>query len=185
MEFDLFDPFTFVNTPVVRMGRTRSCRGNLLNPRQSGVTQEKIASPSTQPPKRQKTLSPKGDKGKGKAVGGSKEALAPSPDESEYEITRRNTGVVFGSDTVFSHLSPKELRVRWRRAMGQLVGNKDLAQLASIPAKTRVNELLALQAEVLTLRVFCMISNIRYRIINVRFLSNFELCFADEHSYAV
>ena len=32
--------------------------------------------------------------------------------------------------------------------MGQLVGDKDLAQLAFVPAKTRVNELLALQVEV-------------------------------------
>ena len=118
-------------------------------PTSSGAARERSASPSTQPPKRQKALPPKGDKGKGKAVGGSKEASTPSPDELEYEITRRDTGVVFGSDSAFSDLSYKELRVRWRRAMGQLVGDKDLAQLASVPAKTRINELLALQAEVL------------------------------------
>ena len=117
-------------------------------PTSSGVARERSASPSTQPPKRQKTLPPKGGKGKGKAVGWSKKASASSPDESEYKITRRDTGVVFGSNCAFSDLSPKELRLRRRRAMGQLVGDKDLAQLAFVPAKTRVNELLALQVEV-------------------------------------
>ena len=99
-------------------------------PTSTGAVREISVSPSTQ-------------------IGGLKEASAPSPDESEYEITHRDTGVVFGSDSAFSDLSPKKLRVRWRTAMGQLVGDKDLAQLASVPVKTRVNELLALQAEVL------------------------------------
>jgi hypothetical protein len=79
------------------------------------------------------------DKGKGKVT---------TADEPEYEITRRDTGVVHCSDQAFSDLSPKDLRVRWRKAMGQLVSDKDLKQLASIPAKTRANEILALQAEV-------------------------------------
>lgn len=69
-------------------------------------------------------------------------------EESEYEITRRDTGVVYCSDVPFSELSPKELRVRWRRATGQLVSDKDLKQLSSIPAKTRASEILTLQAEV-------------------------------------
>jgi hypothetical protein len=69
-------------------------------------------------------------------------------EEPEYEITRRDTGVVHCSDQAFSNLSPKDLRIRWRRAMGQLVSDNDLKQLASIPAKTRANEILALQAEV-------------------------------------
>lgn len=67
---------------------------------------------------------------------------------SDYEITRRESWVVYCSDQAFSDLSPKELKVRWRKAMGQLVSNKDMTQLASVPVKTRVNELLALQAEV-------------------------------------
>jgi hypothetical protein len=109
-----------------------------------------VGSPSTQPSERRKTLPPKVDKGKGKVVGGSRDKETEMPIEvSDYEITRRDSGVVYGSDQAFSDLSPKELRVRWRKAMGQLVGNKDLIQLASVPAKTRVNELLALQAEVL------------------------------------
>ena len=83
------------------------------------------------------TLPPKGDKGKSKAASGSKEASAPSSEELEYEITRWDNRVVYCSNSTFSDLSLKELRVRWRRAMGQLVGNKDFAQLASIYAKTR------------------------------------------------
>lgn len=40
--------------------------------------------------------------------------------------------------------------------MGQLVSDKDLKQLASAPAKTRVNEILALQVEVGFLKInFC------------------------------
>lgn len=106
-------------------------------------------SSSAQPAKRQKTLPPSGSSSQ-KAAGASKEkgkgvALA---EESEYEITRRDTGVVHCSDVAFSELSPKDLRVRRRKAMGQLVTDKDLKQLATIPAKTRVSEILALQAEV-------------------------------------
>ena len=78
------------------------------------------------------------EKGKGKALA----------DESEYEITRRDTGVVHCSDVAFSDLSPKDLRIRWRRALGQLVSDNDLKQLGSVPARTRTNELLSLQAEV-------------------------------------
>ena len=88
-------------------------------------------------------------KGKGKATGGSNEKGQTSPvEESEYEITHRDTWVVFCSNHAFSDLSPRDLRVHWREAMGQLFGDKDLTQLGSIPTKTRVNELLALQAEV-------------------------------------
>ena len=42
---------------------------------------------------------------------------------------------------------------------GQLVGDKDSAQFATVRAKTRVNELLALQAEVFDFEPF-MIPNI-------------------------
>ena len=78
----------------------------------------------------------------------SKGKEAAVPKGPEYEITRRDVGVVHCSDVAFSDLTPKDLRVRWRKAMGQLVSDKDLTQLASVPAKTRVNEILALQAEV-------------------------------------
>lgn len=81
-----------------------------------------------------------GSRDKGKSVA--------AAEESEYEITRRDTGVVHGPDLAFSELAPKDLRVRWRKAMGQLVSDKDLKQLATIPAKTRASEILALQAEV-------------------------------------
>lgn len=105
-------------------------------------------SPSTLPSKRQKQLPPKGDKGKRKAVGGSgeKEVEEAPVKVSDYEITCRDSGVVYCSDQAFSNLSPKELRVRWKKGMGQLVSNKDLTQLASVPTKTRVNVLLTLQA---------------------------------------
>lgn len=113
-----------------------------MQPLSSGATGSSD-SPSAPPAKRQKPLLPvgvSGSKAKGKEV-------APS-EEPEYEITRRDTGVVHSSDVAFSDLAPKDLRVRWRKAMGQLVSDKDLKQLASVPAKTRVNEILTLQAEV-------------------------------------
>jgi hypothetical protein len=137
-------------TSILQNQRNKRLPEEFSEPASSGAAE--TDSPSTHLPKRQK-LPLRGDKGKGKAPEGSGEkSLGEAPmEQSEYEITRRDTGVVFGSDQAFSDLSSKELRIRWRRAMGQLVSNKDLAQLASVPAKTRVNELLALQAEVLTL----------------------------------
>lgn len=119
-------------------------------PISSGATDSTDA-PSTQPAKRQKSLLPKEDTSKGKATGGSREKgkeKAVVAEDSEYEITRRDMGFVYCSDQTFSDLSPKNLRVCWRKSMGQLVLDKDLKKLGSIPAKTRVNELLSLQAEV-------------------------------------
>ena len=69
-----------------------------------------------QPYNRHKTFLPKGAKETGKATGELKETTAPAAGESKSEITPRDTGVVYCSD--------------------------------SIPAKTRVDELLAIQAEV-------------------------------------
>lgn len=77
----------------------KKLRKGSSQPTSSRATQEKTASPSTQPQKQQKTLRPKGDKAMGKATGGSKEALAPSSEELECEITRRDTGVVYCSDS--------------------------------------------------------------------------------------
>ncbi|CAO2837234.1 unnamed protein product [Amaranthus hypochondriacus] len=132
--------------PPPKNQRNKRLPEESVEPASSGAANP--SSPSTQTPKRRR-LPPKGDKGKGKAVeeSGERSAEEEPLEEAEYEITRRDTGVVFGSDQTFSELTPKELRVRWRKAMGQLVSDKDLAQLASVPAKTRVNELLAIQAE--------------------------------------
>ena len=98
-------------------GKNKKLPEETSQPTPSGSVRERSASPSTQPPKRKKELPPKGDKGKGKAVGGSKEASTSSLDEWEYEITRWDTGVVFSSNSAFFNLSSKELRLRWRRAM--------------------------------------------------------------------
>lgn len=129
---------------LCRTQKNKRLPDEISKPAISEATEE--GSPSTQPSKRQKQLPPKGDKGKGKAIGGSGEKdMEEAPIEvSDYEITRRDLGVVLFSDQAFSDLSPKELRVRWRKAMGQLVSSKGLTHLASVPAKTRVNELLAL-----------------------------------------
>ena len=101
------------------MGRIRSYTKSPPNPLQVGRLKRRVILLRPSPPKRQKTLLPKGDKGNGKATGVSKEkGQAPTAEDSEYEITRRDTGVVFCSDQAFSDLSPKELKVCWKRAMG-------------------------------------------------------------------
>ena len=68
----------------------------------------------------EKTKNPpaKGGKCKGKVISAPIEKAAPASGELEYEITHRDTGVVYCSESTFSDLSLKELRVKWRRAMG-------------------------------------------------------------------
>lgn len=97
----------------------------------------------TPAPSQKRTKSVAASKGKGK------EKVGDIPPQDEYTVQMNRPVAVYNGDRPFSKLSSRDLKVRWHRATGQLISSRDLDEFGLTPFETRIDELKALQAEVM------------------------------------